>query len=108
VIRQPTGSDRPRDVHFPQRLFGEPARDLLLALFIARDNGREMSVIEAFNAAGVASETGAKLLSMLEQAGLIVRQPGAGKASELIELTGDPSQKLSDYLVRLSAAKSKL
>ena len=100
MVRPP--EDRQRDVHFPRRLFGEPARDLVLALFIARDNARTMTVSEAYEAAHVIPADGEKLLDQLERVGVIMRRQQLGADAEpLVELTGDPSKQLSDYLGQL-------
>ena len=92
--------DRQRDVHFPRRLFGEPSRDLVLALFIARDNGRAMTLSDAYKAADVIPAAGKELLDVLERDGVIVRLATEG-GEQLVELTGDPSKQLSDYLGQL-------
>ena len=92
--------DRQRDVHFPRRLFGEPARDLVLALFIARDNDRTMTLSDAYKAADVMPAAGKELLDTLERHGVIVRREQE-RGEPLVELTGDPSKQLSDYLGQL-------
>lgn len=55
-------------------LFGEPAWDILLDLFIAREAGRRVSVSSACIAADVPATTALRWLSALEQRGLVERQ----------------------------------
>jgi DNA-binding MarR family transcriptional regulator len=55
-------------------LFGEPAWDMLLDLFIAREAGRRVSVSSACIAADVPPTTALRWLSVLERRGLVERQ----------------------------------
>jgi hypothetical protein len=57
-----------------QRLFGEPAWDILLDLFVAAKEGRRVSVTSACIGAAVPSTTGLRWLTILEQEGLILRE----------------------------------
>lgn len=94
---------RGRDAHFPPDLFGEPAWDLLLALQIARGNGRTLGVSEALAAAGVNRSTGRRLLAKLEGAGLIERRPApSGHRRVAVELTADGRRRLDAALARLN------
>ena len=89
---------RKRDEHFPAGLFGEPAWDLLLALFIAHDDGRSVSLNEAFEAARIDSRRGPTLIEKLIAAGLVTRSHNRGNA---ILLTEHGIDRLSDYLADL-------
>ena len=62
---------RRRDALFPDGLFGEPAWDLLLAMFTAREKGQAMILCRAYKAAGVSDTTGRRLLDRMEEEGLI-------------------------------------
>src|SRR5437016_5806537 len=53
---------RTSDEYFPRGLFGEPARDLLLALFIAQDAGRHFTLGEAYEAAKIEAREGPMLI----------------------------------------------
>src|SRR5205085_10240642 len=64
---------RRRDDLFPQGLFGEPAWDLLLAMFVARERGQPMILCRAYKAAGVSDTTGRRLLDRMEEDGLVTR-----------------------------------
>jgi len=58
-------------------LFGEPAWDLLLDLFIAREANRQVSVSSACIAADVPATTALRWLAILEQRGLVERRADA-------------------------------
>lgn len=62
-----------RAAYFDLSLFGEPAWDLLLDLFIARVSGLRISITSACIAAQVPSTTALRWLKVLERRGLIVR-----------------------------------
>ncbi len=55
-------------------LFGEPAWDLLLDLFVAREAGRRVSVSSACIAAEVPATTALRWLAVLEKRGLVERR----------------------------------
>jgi hypothetical protein len=76
---------RRRDEYFPAALFGEPAWDLLLALFIAHDEGRHVSLQEAYSAAKVDSRDGPALVERLVGAGLVSRSHNRWNAILLTE-----------------------
>jgi DNA-binding MarR family transcriptional regulator len=93
---------RRREDYFPAGLFGEPAWDLILTLFIAREEGRRLSVAEAYEAAAVKPTAGRKLLAKMESAGLVAQSSEEEDHRELyVALTQDASDRLSDYLTRL-------
>ncbi|MEA3053996.1 MAG: hypothetical protein QOG72_2899 [Sphingomonadales bacterium] len=89
---------RKRDEYFPLGLFGEPAWDLLLALFIAQDDGRHFTLDEAYEAAKIEPRDGPMLIERLINAGLVIRSHNRGNA---ILLTDHGSDRLSDYLADL-------
>ncbi|MDP9056066.1 MAG: hypothetical protein M3N34_01850 [Pseudomonadota bacterium] len=67
--------DRRRRVKlFGADLFGEPAWDILLDLFIATATGKQISVSSACIGSAVPSTTGLRWLAVLETRGLIVRE----------------------------------
>lgn len=55
-------------------LFGEPASDLLLDLFIAHSTGNEVSVSSACIGAAVPATTALRHLGILQQEGLVLRE----------------------------------
>ncbi len=89
---------RRRDEYFPAALFGEPAWDLLLALFIAHDEGRHVPLQEAYSAAKVDPSEGPALVEKLIAAGLVTRGHNRWNA---ILLTDQGMDRLGDYLADL-------
>jgi hypothetical protein len=89
---------RRRDEYFPAALFGEPAWDLLLALFIAHDEGRHVSLQEAYSAAKIDAHDGPALVDRLVGAGLVSRSHNRWNA---ILLTDQGMDRLGDYLADL-------
>lgn len=70
-------SRRQRDRVFGAKstYFGEPAWDVLLDLFIARGEGRRISVSSACIAAATATSTGLRAIGMLVDGDLVARVP---------------------------------
>lgn len=89
---------RRRDEYFPVGLFGEPAWDLLLSLFIAGDDGREVPLEEAYRAAKVEPEDGPALIDRLVNKDLVARSRTRRNS---ITLTPHGMDRLSDYLADL-------
>ena len=92
---------RRRDSLFPDGLFGEPAWDLLLAMFTAREKGHAMILCRAYKAAGVSDTTGRRLLDRMEEEGLITRRRAPrSRKMRVVELTDKAVERLIDYLAR--------
>jgi hypothetical protein len=92
---------RRRDALFPDGLFGEPAWDLLLALFTAREKGEEMILCAAYRAAHVSDTTGRRLLDQLEKEGLISRRRAPdSRKTRLVELTPDAVERMTEFWPR--------
>jgi DNA-binding MarR family transcriptional regulator len=92
---------RRRDALFPHELFGEPAWDLLLALFTAREKGQVMILCKAYRAARVTDTTGRRLLDRMEEDGLITRRRAPrSRKMRVVELTDLAVERLLDYLAR--------
>lgn len=89
---------RKRDEFFPPTLFGEPAWDLLLTLFVARDDGRAITLPEAYRAARIDERHGPTLIERLVASGLVERSHNRGDA---VLLTDHGMDRLSDYLADL-------
>ena len=93
---------RRRDQYFPTGLFGEPAWDMMLALFIAREDGRELTFAEAYEAAGVRPGPGRALIRRLEADGMVRRSRARGdRKRQSVALTDNAVERLSDYLASL-------
>ena len=92
---------RRRDALFAEGLFGEPAWDLLLAMFTAREKGHSMILCRAYKAAGVSDTTGRRLLDRMEDEGLITRRRAPrSRKMRVVELTDKAIERLIDYLAR--------
>ena len=79
---------RKRAKHFPQGLFGEPAWDMLLDLFVSCQNGTEISVTSACIAAYVPATTALRWLQNLELTGFVERFADAkDKRRYIVRLT---------------------
>lgn len=89
---------RMRDQEFGPTLFGEPAWDLLLDLYIASSDPRLVSVISASMAASVSTRDTVRWLALLEEHGLVERfQSGEDASHAIITL----SQSAFDQMTRL-------
>ena len=75
LAREHYRNRRSRDKIFGREtLFGEPAWDVLLDLFIAAKENRKVSVMSACIGAAVPSTTGLRWISALEREGLLARE----------------------------------
>ncbi len=76
---------RRRSRHLPAGLFGEPAWDILLDLFIAAEEGRRIPVTSACIAADVPATTGLRWLQVLENSELVERRadPADGRRTHV-------------------------
>ena len=76
-------------------LFGDPAWDMLLALFSAAERGESLSVSRLCAAAGVAQTTALRWIEQLEQNRLVSRSADAADARRtLITLAPDAREKM--------------
>jgi len=76
-------------------LFGDPAWDMLLALFAAAERGQSLSVSRLCVAAGVAQTTALRWIEQLEHARLVSRSADAADARRtLITLAPDAREKM--------------
>ncbi len=75
LAREHYRNRRRRDKIFAtETLFGEPAWDILLDLFVAAKEGRRVSVMSACIGAAVPSTTALRWISALEREGLLTRE----------------------------------
>lgn len=89
---------RRRDQEFGPALFGEPAWDLLLDLYIAASDPRLVSVMSASMATSVSTQDTARWLTLLEEQGLVERFSSGGQMSQAIVTL---SQSAFDQMTRL-------
>jgi DNA-binding MarR family transcriptional regulator len=89
---------RRRDARFPPGLFGEPAWDLLLALFVAYEDGRDLTLPEAYEAARIDPAEGPALVEKLTAAGLVTeRRTRQDRRRMGLGLTDLAVDRLVDY-----------
>lgn len=76
-------------------LFGEPAWDILLDLFIAAKDRKRLPVTSACIGAAVPSTTALRWLTVLEEKGLVVREHDTGDARRIfVRLSVDGYDKM--------------
>jgi hypothetical protein len=89
---------RIRDQEFGSALFGEPAWDILLDLYIAASDPRLASVMSASLATRVSTDDTARWLVLLEEQGLVERfYPSTEGGQAIVTL----SQSAFDQMTRL-------
>lgn len=95
-------SRRSRSHYFgDERLFGEPAWDMLLDLYIADREGKRVPVTSACIGAAVPTTTGLRWLALLEQQGLVIREPDPADARRaLVRLTTHAVDAMERFLRR--------
>ena len=87
---------------FDKRVFGEPAWDMLLALYIFPPRGEMLSVSSLSYSAFVPVTTGLRWQSTLMEHDLIERGPkGTDARRQFIRLTANGRELLEKYLTRL-------
>lgn len=99
VAEQLYSDRRRRDEQFPPGLFGEPAWDLLLALFAAHEEGRDLDLPAAYAAARVGPDDGPAVIDRLVAAGMVERgRARHDKRRHSVLLTEEAIKRLGDYL----------
>lgn len=92
---------RRRDRMFDNRLFGEPAWDMLLALYALPKRGIPLGVTSLAYAANIPPTTGLRWQKVLLAEGLIERGPTEKGARQLVRLTETGRLLMERYLIRL-------
>jgi DNA-binding MarR family transcriptional regulator len=91
---------RRRLQYFDKALFGEPAWDMLLDLFVNKVLGRRISTTSLCLAADVPQSTGLRYIRALEDKGLVRRVPAHDdRRLILVELTQLGFKQMRRYLV---------
>ena len=91
---------RSRERYFDRTLFGEPAWDILIDLFIQQSSGKTVSVTSAAIASQVPVTTALRHLAMLQRAGLVERMRSAADARvKLLRLTKDGYVRIGSWLM---------
>ena len=84
---------------FAPAIFGEPAWDMLLTLFVRDGSGASSTAVQLETAAATAPSTGVRWLSYLEKEGLVTRRKHAlDHETEFVELTDRARDALERYL----------
>lgn len=92
---------RPR-VFEDEALFGEPAWDILLDLFIADSEKKPLSVTSACIGASVPTSTALRWLAILEERGLLWRENDKADARRVfLHLTGAGYAKMITYFIQI-------
>jgi len=92
---------RSRTLFFEESLFGEPAWDLLLDLFIAAKERKQVPVTSACIGAAVPTTTALRWLAILEERGLVVREADPTDARRVfVRLTAAAYGKMVAYFAR--------
>lgn len=97
---------RRRDKLLHGELFGEPAWDMMLALYCLPARGEGLSVTSLSYAANVAPTTGLRIQAALLQRGLVQkRKEGVDRRVRLVELSDKGRMWLENYLGSLLCNK---
>ena len=90
---------RVRDSRFPKDVFGEPAWDILLDLFINARRKRPVSITSLCIASSAPATTALRYITLLEQRGLIRRTRAKhDRRVSYVELTGEAQQAMERHL----------
>ena len=84
---------RARNALFPPHLFGDPAWDILLDLFVCQAEGRRFAVSDACVAASVPPTTALRWVSQLLDHDLVVRRPDPCDGRRAYVTLTAPAQK---------------
>lgn len=97
------GVRRERDNQFPRGLFGEPAWDMLLDLFVNTRRGRTVSVTSLCIASAVPATTALRYIALLEERGLLQRIPAQhDRRVSYVELTRKAHDAMEIHLVDIA------
>lgn len=85
-------------------LFGEPAWDILLSLYVAMNEGYRMNVSAVRNESGVGDTTALRWIDRLIELGLVRRHRNPlDNRSSFVELENEGMRKMDDILAKLCA-----
>lgn len=93
---------RDREWQFPRGLFSDPAWDILLDLYVAQSEDRQVSLWNAYQAAAVPETSGMRWLRILESRHLVKREDETtDQDCEWVTLTRDAIAGLNRWLDRM-------
>jgi predicted transcriptional regulator len=88
-----------RSGQFNPALFGEPAWDMLLDLFIQKVAGRRVCTTSLCLGANVPQTTGLRYIALLEEEGLVIRSDAMDdKRLSLVDFTAEGFKRMRQYL----------
>lgn len=94
---------RRRGRYLPEKIFAEPAWDILLDLYVNGVRGRPVSITSACIAGDIPATTGLRWLGVLEQEDLIEREVSKTDARvTLVRLTAGARQRLREFFAEAS------
>jgi DNA-binding MarR family transcriptional regulator len=94
---------RARDNYFPKQLFGEPAWDILLDLYINHGLDRKISVSSLCVASMVPATTALRYIAMLEDHKFLRKVPAkSDRRVSLVELTEEGHKAMDEYLTNIA------
>jgi DNA-binding MarR family transcriptional regulator len=100
---------RAREQFLPGELLAEPAWDLLLALYIARGEGKPVTTTAACSAAAVPTSTAHRWLVKLERDGHVTRSRGSvDERLSLVELTDMAFDRMTMFLLPVDPSGGSL
>jgi hypothetical protein len=89
---------RRRNTAFPAGLFGDYRWPLLLVLYLAYEERREVRQIDAFREADVPHTTGKRILDELSELNLVEVRPGAsGQAKRIVQLSPNGFEQIKRF-----------
>ncbi|MDR7103018.1 winged helix DNA-binding protein [Croceicoccus sp. BE223] len=108
VARAIHAARRRRDRWFDRGLFGEPGWDILLDAFQHKASGTRLSTKSVCLASGVAPTTALRWIGVLEEGGLLRREPSARDRREMmVELTDEGFRAMTLYLLEFDRSSRK-
>lgn len=103
LVNEIIKSRRLRDVAFGADIFGEPAWDILLELYLAQQQQRRTTISDACRASASPQTTGLRWIRLLEERGWVKRHsdPLDGRRV-FLSLTNRTNAAMDDYLGNLA------
>lgn len=103
VARDVLRTRRRRNMLFGDDLFGEPAWDIILELFVAKAEGRQMTVKSACIGANVPMSTALRRVTMLTDKTIIRKFRRPGGARFWLELDDEAARNVERVLLEMGS-----
>jgi DNA-binding MarR family transcriptional regulator len=102
VARKIFENRRQRKLHFNPAMFGEPAWDMLLGLYVSDDAGAATSIADLKKFSGTPATTSLRWLSYLEKEKLVSREEHPwDRRATILRVTEKGCKALEAYLARI-------